>query len=219
MVKMKHYWLRVLLSYSILIPAIAAAIRYKVVLKDYRPFLWLIALGLFNETLSIILIYSIRSNMVNSNIYVLLEYELILYQFYRWNNSKAGKYIVFALLGLLIWTADNLIINHITQNNSWFRVFYSFVIVFFSIDLINRILVFDTSPALKNAMFLIAITFLFYYGFKAFVESFNVVHLGLSINLLKTLWKILYFVNVFANLLYTTAILCIPTKQKFILLY
>jgi hypothetical protein len=190
-----------------------------VVLKDYRPFLWLIWLGVLNETLSVLSIYNIRSNAVNSNVYVLLEYGLILVQFYRWNDSKAGKYLVLALLGLMVWVADNLLINHITQNNSWFRVFYSFVIVFFSIDLLNRILVFDMSPVLKNAMFLIAMTFLFYYGCKAFIESFNVLHLGLSKNLLKMLWKILYFVKVFANLLYTAAILWIPTKQKFIMYY
>lgn len=216
---MQQYWLRVFLSYSILIPAIAAIMRYKVVLKDYRPFLWLIWLGLLNETVSILFIYSIRSNTVNSNIYVLLEYGLILLQFYKWNSSRAGKYLVMALVGLVVWFADNFLANSITQNNSLFRVFYSFMTVFFCIDLLNRILVFDMSPLLKNAMFLIAITFLVYYGFKAFVESFNVLHLGLNKNLLKMLWKILYFVNVFANLSYTAAILWIPTKQKFIMFY
>lgn len=216
---MQQYWLRVFLSYSILIPAIAAIMRYKVVLKDYRPFLWLIWLGLLNETVSILFIYSIRSNTVNSNIYVLLEYGLILLQFYKWNSSRAGKYLVMALVGLIVWFADNFLANSITQNNSLFRVFYSFMTVFFCIDLLNRILVFDMSPLLKNAMFLIAITFLVYYGFKAFVESFNVLHLGLNKNLLKMLWKILYFVNVFANLSYTAAILWIPTKQKFIMFY
>lgn len=216
---MHPYLLRVFLSYSILIPAIAAMVRYKVVLKEYHPFLWIIWLGLFNESLSMLSIYTIRSNAVNSNVYVLLEYALILLQFYKWNESKAGKYIFLALLGVAIWLSDNFIINHISQNNSLFRVFYSFVVVFFSIDLLNRTLIFESGPVLKNAMFLIAITFLIYYGFKAFVESFNMVHLGLSKDLLKMLWKILYFVNVFANLLYTAAILWMPTKQKFIMHY
>jgi len=216
---MQAYLLRVFLSYTILIPAVTSMIRYKVVLKDYGPFLWMIWLGLFNETVSMIFIFSIRSNAINSNIYVLLEYGLILLQFYKWNESKAPKYIFWALLGVAIWIADNLIINQIFQNNSIFRVFYSFVTVFFSIDLLNRILVFNTSPLLKNAMFLIVVTFLIYYGFKAYVESFNMIHLGLSKELLKTLWKILYFVNVFASLLYTAAILCIPTRKKFILHY
>lgn len=216
---MQSYLLRVFLSYSILIPAVASIIRYKAVLKDYRPFLWLVWLGLLNESVSMVFIYSIRSNAVNSNIYVLLEYGLILLQFYKWNESKAPKYIFWALLGMALWIADNLIINQISQNNSIFRVFYSFVIVFFSIDLLNRILVFETSPLINNSMFLIVITFVIYYGFKAYVESFNMIHLGLSKELLRTLWKILYFVNVFASLLYTAAILCIPTRKKFILHY
>jgi hypothetical protein len=123
------------------------------------------------------------------------------------------------LLGLSIWIADNFFINHISDNNSLFRVSYSFVIVFFSIDLFNRVLIFDSGPVLKNALFLIAISFLVYYGLKAFVESFNVFHLGLSTELLKILWKILYFVNVFTNLLFTTAILCMPTRRKFTMVY
>lgn len=216
---MQKYIVSLVLSSSILIPAIAAVVRYKVVLKEYHPFLWLIWLGLFNETVSTVSIYSIRSNAVNGNIYVLLEYGLILLQFYRWDDRKAKIFSVLALLGGAVWLADNFMINHITQNNSVFRVFYSLTIVFLSIDLLNRIIIFESSPVLKNAMFLFGITFLAYYGFKAFVESFNMLHSGLSKDLLKNLWKILYFVNVFANLLYTAAILWIPTKQKFIMPY
>src|SRR5665213_3841010 len=46
-IKMQAYLLRVFLSYTILIPAVTSMIRYKVVLKDYGPFLWMIWLGLF----------------------------------------------------------------------------------------------------------------------------------------------------------------------------
>ena len=70
---MHPYLLRVFLSYTILIPVIAAMVRYKAVLKEYHPFLWIIWLGLFNESVSMLSIYTIRSNAVNSNIYVLLE--------------------------------------------------------------------------------------------------------------------------------------------------
>jgi hypothetical protein len=216
---MKQYLIEELLIYSILIPAIAGVIRYKVVLKDFHPFFWLLWLGVINETISLFSIYTIRSNTVNSNIYVLLEFCLILLLYYRRSESRPRKYLILAMLGLLVWLSDNFFINNISQNNSLFRVFYSFLIVFLSIDVMNRILVFDTSPLYKNCMFLIAITFIFYYGFKAYVESFNVLHIGLSREILTSLWKILYFVNVIANLLYTAAVLCMPKKQKFIMLY
>lgn len=216
---MNRYLVNVLLTYSILLPAIAAAIRYKAVLKDFRPFFWLLWLGLLNETISLFRIYTTGSNTVNSNIYVFLEYCLILLLYYRWSQNRSKKFILLAGLGLLVWLSDNIFINQITQNNSLFRMFYSFVIVFMSIDVINRIIVFDTSPVYKNAMFLIALVFVFYYGFKAYIEAFNVLHIGVGTKILITLWKILYFVNVVANVLFTAAVLCMPKKQKFIMFY
>jgi len=216
---MNHYLVNILLTYSILLPAIAGIIRYKLVLKDFRPFFWLLWLGVINETVSVISIYSITSNSVNSNIYVFLEFCFILLLYYRWRDSRPRNFIVLGVLGLLVWVSDNILMHHITENNSLFRMFYSFVIVFLSIDMVNRILVLDTSPVYKNPMFLIAFAFVFYYAFKGYVESFNVLHLGLSRETLNSLWKILYFVNVVANLIFTTAVLCMPKKQKFIMPY
>jgi hypothetical protein len=216
---MNHYLVNILLTYSILLPAIAGIIRYKLVLKDFRPFFWLLWLGVINETVSVISIYSIRSNSVNSNIYVFLEFCFILLLYYRWRDSRPRNFIVLGVLGLLVWVSDNILMHHITENNSLFRMFYSFVIVFLSIDMVNRILVLDTSPVYKNPMFLIAFAFVFYYAFKGYVESFNVLHIGLSRETLNSLWKILYFVNVVANLIFTTAVLCMPKKQKFIMPY
>lgn len=204
--------------YSILLPSVAAIIRYKSVLKDFRPFFWLLWIGLFNETISLISVYTIRSNMVNSNIYVLLEYGLILFLFYRWSESRPGRFIVLGGAGLMVWLLDNVVMHRLTGNNSLFREFYSFVIVFLSTEVIFRVLVNEMSALYKNAMFLISVGFLFYFGFKAYVESFNVLHIGLRKETLNTLWKFLYFVNVVANLIFTTAVLCMPKKQKFIIL-
>ena len=216
---MDNYIIRVVFNHSIIIAVIIAMIRFKSIISDYYPFIFIIWLGLVNESLSLIMIYSARSNAINSNVFVLLEYGLILFQFYKWNDSNSKKYYLLAGLGLLIWIADNFIINSIAQNNSLFRVFYSFVIVFFSIDQVNKMIIYEKGVLLKNAMFIICITFLFYYGCKAFVEAFNVFHSALSNMLLKNLWIILYFVNVIANVLYALAILCLPTKQKFTLPY
>ena len=216
---MNNFPFNLFLTYSILLPAVAGIIRYKSVLKDFRPFFWLLWLGVLNETISVVSIYTVRSNTVNSNIYVFLEFGLILLLYYRWNERRVRKFIVLGAVGLLVWLCDNIFINHINDNNSLFREFYSLILVFLSIDVINRILVYDMTEVYKNAMFLIAIAFVFYYGFKVYVESFNVLHIGLSREMLTSLWKILYFVNVVANLIFTIAVLCMPKKQKFIMPY
>ena len=209
----------VVINYSILIAAIIGIIRFKSIIRDYYPFIFMIWLGVLNETLSLIFIFTVGSNTFNSNIFVLLECLLILYQFYRWNDNGIKKYAILALIALGIWIADNLVLNSITDNNSLFRAFYSFLVVFFSIDQVNKLIIYERGPLLKNSMFIICITFLLYYGFKAFVESYNMFHLGLSKTLLRDLWIILYFVNGIANLLYALAVLWIPTKVKFILPY
>jgi len=213
---MTNYFLLIFFNYSIVIAAIIAVFRFKSIMADYYPFIFFIWLGLFNEILSLLLIYNYESNTVNSNLYVLVEYLLLLLQFYKWSDNGSKRYYWLAGIGIAVWIADNFIINTIFDNNSVFRVFYSFIIIFFSIDKVNNLLVFEYSNLLKHPVFITCIAFTFYYGFKAFVESFNMVHLGLNPVILKDLWIILYFVNGTANLLYAIAVLCIPKKIKFI---
>ena len=209
----------IICSHSILIASVMACFRVKAILKDYYPFVFLLWTGLLNETISLSLLYTGHSNTVNSNIFVLLEFLLILYQFYRWNDRRPNMYVLIAFAGISVWIADNFLLNSIQQNNSVFRVFYSFVVLLFSIDKINQIIIFENSNLKNNAMFLICLTFIFYYGFKACVESFNMIHLGLSRSFLQKLWMVLNFVNLITNLLFALAILWIPTRQKFILRY
>jgi len=211
--------LEIAVNYSILIAAVIGIIRFKSIISDYYPFLFIIWLGVANETVSLVLIFTIGTNNFNSNIYVLLEYLLIVYQFYKWNDGSSKKYVILILLGVAVWITDNFVVNSIANNNSLFRVFYSFIIVFFSIDQVNKLMIYERDPLYKNPMFIICITFLLYYGFKTFVESYNMIHVGLSRSLLRYLWIILYFVNGFANLLYALAVLWIPTKVKFTLPY
>ena len=216
---MHNFAISIVLNLSVVFAAIIGMIRFKYIISDYYPFLIIIWLGLVNELLSLVIVYNIRSNAINSNVFVLLEYLLILLQFYKWDGSGTRNYYLIGCIGFLVWITDNFIINSITENNSLFRVFYSLTIVFFSINQLNKLIIYEKGNLVKNATFIICISFLFYYGCKAFVEAFNVVHLGLSYIFLWNLWIILYFVNVIANLIYAIAILCIPTKQEFTLPY
>jgi hypothetical protein len=216
---MNHTLFIILCNHSIVIAAVIACFRVKSVTSDYYPFIIFIWLGLLNESVSLALLYNRYTNTVNSNIFVLLEYLLILFQFYKWNKGNAAKYYLLAYVGLLVWAADNFLLNSVQQNNSVFRVFYSFVVLLFSIDMVNKIIIFENIRLKNHAMFLICLIFIFYYGFKACVESFNMFHLGLTGNFLRKLWLILNIVNLITNLLFALAVLWIPTRQKFILRY
>lgn len=205
----------IICSHSIVIAPVIALFRIKVVIKDFHPFIFLLWLGLLNETISLAFLYNRRFNTVNSNIFVLLEFLLILYQFYCWNTSRRMKYFIIAFAGIAVWITDNFVINSLTQNNSVFRVFHSLIILLFSVAQINKIQVFQNGWFKGNAVFLICLTFIFLYGFKAWVESFNMIHLGLSRSFLSKLWLSLNIVNLITNLLLALAVLWIPTRQRF----
>jgi len=209
----------IFISFSIALPAALALVKFPCIEINYYPFVFLIWIGLFNEALSVILVYTIRNNTVNSNIYVLLEFILILYQFYRWDSISLHKFYAFLGIGIIVWFTDNTIINMLTEDNSLFRIFYSFIIVFLSINQMNKIIVYEKRSLLKNTIFLICIAFLAYYGFKAFTEVFMAFHLGFSDIFNRNVLIILYFVNLLSNILYAVAIVCIPTKQEFTLQY
>jgi len=216
---MHSFLLSLVLNFSVAIPAVAGVIRFKQVIKRFYPFLFLVWLGLFNESLSLAMIYTTGGNAVNGNLYVFIEFLLILWQFYRWNTRRLAIYIVAIVLGSMVWITDNFILNSITQNNSLFRAFYSFVILLFSIDQISKLTVFVSGNLLKNAIFIICIAFVFYYGCKTFVEMNNALHVGLPPHILADFWTTMSFVNALSNIFYAIAILCIPTREEFIFPY
>ena len=207
-----------LLSSTILIPAITGIARFRLLHPDFYAFVLTVWIGLINEMLSIVLAYTIKNNSVNSNIYVLIEFALIIYQFYRWSNI-AVKYVITGIGGLAVWIADNIILHRIDDDNSLFRIFSSFIILFLSIDQINKLLIFERENVLKNATFLICITFVGYFSCKAFIEVFNVFYTGLSHEFRRNVFMILYAANFISNIMYTIAILCIPSKKEFTLPY
>ena len=216
---MHSFIVSIVVNYSIAIPALLAIIRFKHIYRSFYPLIFLIWLGLANESLSIAMVFSAGSNTVNANLFVLAEFLLLLLQFFSWNTGSRRNYFLAAALGIAVWITDNLVLNTLSQNNSLFRAFYSFVVLLFAINQISKIVTHNRRNLLKDAVFIICITFLFYYGCKCYIETMNAFHLGLSRLVLWNLWIIMYFVNAISNILYALAILCIPTRQEFILPY
>jgi hypothetical protein len=216
---MNNYGWYILFNHSLVLAAVIGIIRYRFIVKSFRPFLFFIWLGIINESVSLVLILTRHSNAVNSNIYVLLEFAVLLLQFYKWNDNNGPKYLLILLTGTIVWVTDNILLHALTDNNSLFRIFYSIVIVLFSIDLVNRTIVFEKDPVYKNALFLIGITFIVFYGHKTFLEVFNIFSLPLSNIFYKYIWLTMSFINFIANIIFAIAILCIPKKEEFFMRY
>src|SRR3569833_4786314 len=71
-------------SFSILIAAIIGAVRFKVILKSYRPFVYLMWIGLATEIIDTVVIIIYKDDTVINNIYTLFVFSFFLALFFRW---------------------------------------------------------------------------------------------------------------------------------------
>ncbi|WP_207491798.1 hypothetical protein [Aridibaculum aurantiacum] len=206
---------------SSFLPAIAAVFHFKKTHPSFYPFLVVLWLGIFNELLTLVFVKFTGNNGLNGNVYVLLEGLLILWLFKNWGRLQ-GKIINFQTLLLVFigtWVTDNFLLSNIYTSNSIYRFAYSFIIVFLSLHQMNFVIVRERSTILKNASFLICLSFVIFFTYKAIIEVFFVSDAGLSKTFYGRLFHILQFVNLLCNILYTIAVLWIQKRLKFILPY
>lgn len=205
-------------SYSITIAAGIALIRIKKVHRSYHPFIYIVFAALLNEICSSVLISGLKmSNAVTSNILGLLEGILWMWQFRRWEGFKKRKWEHHLLLAILIatWAFENIVLGKLFTFSSAYAILYSFLLVFLSINQVNRQIVEEKSNLLTNSKFLICTGTIIFYTYRIFVESFYVFDLQESNAFLSNVFSILAFVNLFVNLLFALATLWIPTRQRF----
>jgi len=189
-------------------------------MDSYQPFIFILCLDILNLTLSVILSETIRNNAVNSNIYVLLESLLYLWLFKNWGAFYKRSTLFYSLGVLLIavWIFDNLVQNHLTTTNSLFRIVLSFLLIFLSIEQINKLIANARKNLLFNSAFLICCGVIIYFSYKATTEVFYLIRLKASIRFYINISTIMVFVNCFVNLIFAWAVLWIPKKQKSTLL-
>lgn len=212
------YSLLIILNLCILIPSTVGLLRFSKINHAYHPFIYCIWLGTIIELVSSLLALKGSSNAVISNIYVLMESALLTWQFERWKLFEKRKFLFLGILVLFIitWLLENVVISKITYFSSYFRIVYSFIIVIMSIIIINRLIVTERKSLLKNPIFLICVAFVFYYTLKIMVEAFWVYKISDKIFTMNV-YNISVITNFIANLLFTVAIIWIPTRQKFTL--
>ncbi len=199
-----------------LILAIAASVRFKKVISLYTPFLIVCILGFVSDAVSVALAYTRRHNLECGNIYVLLEYCFFLWQFYLWKNCSKPFIIALLCVGISVWLGEVLWVNKsLSLIAGIYRTVYSFIIVFLAIRQINKVLINERGMLTRNSVFLICIGFVFYYAIKCVVELMYLVNISFSIHI----WYLLVISNLLAVILYTIAVLWIPTRKKFTLQY
>jgi len=211
------FLLSVICSLSIGIAGLIAALRFGSIHPVYRPFIYYTWLAVANELLSTVMAKTIHSTAVNGNIYVLCEALLLVFQFRKWGLFERYRFIYYALMALLgiTWLLENLVIYNISQFSSWFRIEYSFILVLLSISILNRQILGDKGPLLKNPVALICMAFIIFYTYKVLFETFWLYGLSESRIFQSRIYMILNYINLFSNLIFALAVLWMPIKHRF----
>jgi hypothetical protein len=209
-----------LLSQSILLPLIVGLIRFRRIGKSYMPFLTLLFIGFIVEIIGYILIQKLhKSNAIPVNIYILIEWVLIAWQFHIWGFLRHNRKAFYGLLAftILFWIVENLFFLKIYHFSPYFRFFYSFFIVLLSVNEINFMITHYNRNLFRNPKFLICIGFIIYFLYMIIYRwSYEVSLFGKTETSLSIMVLIAY-VNLLTNIIYTIAFLLIPRPVKFTL--
>jgi hypothetical protein len=207
-------------AFSILIPCSIALIRFRKLDKVFLPFIVLLWVGALNEALSFVLVKFGRPTTINNNIYVLCESIAILWFFKKIRTVLTGKLIFGFLISsfIVFWIIETFITGWFNRISSYFRIFYSFVIVILSISTVNFLIVTEKKALLKLPVFIISVGFIIFFTYKVLVEAFSLVGLNKSDEFRGEVYAIQDWLNLFVNLVYALAILWIPRKREYTLL-
>lgn len=208
-----------LLGEFALLPLIIGLVRYRRLGKTYRPFLLLLVIEVLNQLVSYITLRKMHNNSVPNNIYGLLEWILIAWQFHVWGLLRNNKRVFYLLVVLvsLIWVVEDLVLGGITDWPPYFQVFYAFVIVLMSVGKINFMITHDDRNLSGNPIFLICIGFIILFIYEIVLEwAYQMSLQGAT----ETTTRIIYgygYVDVLVNIIFAIALLKIPRPQKFTL--
>jgi hypothetical protein len=205
---------------SILLPLIAGLVRFRRIGKSYQPFFMLVVAGVVTELINGYVVYVTHtSNAVVSNIYILVEWILILWQFRVWGFLQARNNAYYAVLAITcsIWIAENLVFRHIGEFSPYFRFLYSFFIVLLSVNKINFMITHDNRNLLRHPRFLICIAFIIYFIYKIIYEWAYQTSLFGATEITTKIIMLDGYINALTNIIFAVALLKIPAPEKFTL--
>ena len=204
-----------------MIPSVVGWIRFPQINPVFYPFLISIWLNALNVIFGSIIVQFGYYNIFHYNIWFLIDAFLLLWLFKKWNlfESKKVYYSLWVLLSVC-WLAESIFLSKLTRDyNSYFRIFYSFLIVLMSISTINSLLMRERKPLIRNPMFIICCTFALYNTITVVAEAFFASHLQLGDSFRINMDHMILYAGFLFNTIYAIAILWMPKKQAFILQY
>jgi hypothetical protein len=213
---MNSYSFMFISAYSILIPFSLGVWKFRHLSSTLYPFIFFIFLNTANEFLASFLLHNHYTTSVNYNIYYLLEALILTCQFRKWGifGNKRLFFCLTVLLFVSVWIIESFITKVYLTLNSYYIIFYSFILVMMSIKAICMCNKDDHSDILFRPMFIICCTFILFYSNTIVIDTFSAYSLKTSKAFRWRMLNILHFINIVCNFLYFFAILQLPKKQR-----
>ncbi len=201
---------------TLFIAALLALLKFKKVTPEYHPILiFLCAVFLFDVTYTIFIKNSISTTTL-LNIQSLLEAFLICWQAKRWHVFDRKPYMYRGVLSMLLslWALEILVIQDSWDLISWFKVFYSFTITLIAIEILNRTMIAERGPILRNAKAVFSIALIFFYALTGLIEIVMIIGQYASIKMIETITYFYLSLSIITNFIYIRAVLCIPRNTN-----
>jgi len=205
------------LSFTIIFPIILGLIRMHRIRASYQPFLLFLLLALTAEVVSEVSIWLTKSNIITSNIYMLLEAGVILYLFYTWGFlKKRPRLLIFlAVIYCITWLIENIYMGLLAENfSSYFVILYSLATVLLSINEINSLIAAFGGNLFRNAKFLICIGLIIMGVYSIITEGFQLIDPDNS-RVSRNIFNLFAIINAFVNIVYAIAVWFIPVRDDY----
>ncbi len=201
-------------AFSVLIPFVAAYWKRRSMGRKYFLLIALLIVGAVNDLISLMTIIHKGNNTVNSNIYQLVEFALIVWMLRkRLYESNGTFHAIILIIGTFTWTLDNLVLHTIFDNNSIFRLIAPILIVFACVDKINYVLLNRSMPSTVPDI-LIIVALLVYHAYRGFLESFQLFPVKMVIPFYMKLWFIQCLLSILTNITFAIAFLCLRFRSS-----
>lgn len=214
------------LSLSIVFAVIIGVIRFRKINPSYYPFIYRVSLSLVVELLRRVLLLQNNYSAATlvTNLFALADFFLFAWLFHNWGLFKKDKRLYLGiLLGFFVaWCiATYASPKHFFSANLYFRILYSFALIFFSVTTLNSLIINTRGGMLRNAKFWICIGIIIFYTLFIIIctTQLSVVRENVSKDFQRKFYDIMVLSNLFVNLLYAGAVLWIPKKKVFTTVY
>src|SRR5581483_4680569 len=134
-----------ILSLSIIFALIIGIVRFRKVDPAYYPFFYDVAAAFVIEIVVQLLMQGGHNFAVvaSLNVYSFIDFFLFAWLFHNWRlfNRSRKTFISIIASFFVAWVIITFFIGSVTTSNYYFRILYSFTLIFFSVSTFNKVVV------------------------------------------------------------------------------